>query len=445
MGRTQTTLLLFLLGCSESEVDMEADACLLSSSDESPCDSTDCSTDRSFHLAATGVQARPNYDNQPFFQIGTEGLADDVDAVAIHEDFLGIPWERFANGQDPPEAWVAKVDALDAAAGVVPVFLSLQLVGGPGRAWLGNKTVVLDSGELGNSESEWSEKCFDFSGSDGDHYREAFVAYALWMVDRLDPAWLNIAIEMNLYYEDCPRTWPALVEAEASIYASIKAAHADLPVFPSIVLESLYGLDPGCTSSATTCLEESAAVYEERYAALNGVARDRFAISVYPFGFESMREVERIPSDFFTAPAERGGEQLVIAETGWNSAPVRVQDTSCGDCVTWRRNECGAQAAYLERLVKEADATDMDLLTWWSHRDFIPSGLSSTCDYRGLPPEWKASVEVFQDSLGCYLGDIVFKLWGTMGIRTYDGRKKDVYSTWEAIKQRPIIAESSTD
>ena len=35
---------------------------------------------------------------------------------------------------------------------------------------------------------------------------------------------------------------------------------------------------------------------------------------------------------------------------------------------------------------------------------------------------------------GCYVGDIVFKLWGTMGIRTHDGEKKAVYPTWEAIR-----------
>ena len=105
----------------------------------------------------------------------------------------------------------------------------------------------------------------------------------------------------------------------------------------------------------------------------------------------------------------------------------------------------GEQTTYLNRIVKEADEHDIDLVTWWSHRDLLPSGISSTCNYQGLPWVWRVSMRLFQESFGCYLGDIVFKLWGTMGIRNYDGDPKEVYARWYAARKRPLMGESDTD
>jgi hypothetical protein len=426
-----------LTGCGR--VDLTADSCALQA-EVDPCQEEDCQSSRSFQLASTGIQATPNFDDEPFYSFAASDLAVDVDVVAIHEDFYGIPWDEFLAGEDPPRAWVEVMDGLVEAVADKPVFLSLQLVGGSNRAFLGARTQVLDDETLGSSEAEWSDLCYDFDAAeDADEIIEGFVAYAEWMIDRFDPVWLNPAIEMNLFYQACPDQWDALVRAEGEIHDAIKASHSDLVVFPSFVLETLYGLDPDCTDSAEDCLEDVADEYEENYAALAEVKRDRFAISTYPFGYTSMARVEDVPEGWFTGPSELGSEQLIIAETGWNSAPVNVKSITCGGCEVWREFGCQEQADYFSRVVAEADVHDIELVTWWSSRDLLPSGVSGTCRYSGLPREWRAPLRVFRKYLGCYLGEIVFKLWGTMGIRTYDGDPKGpIFPLWEAARTRPF-------
>jgi hypothetical protein len=115
-------------------------------------------------LGTTGVQA--DLDAAIFYQASPGDVAQDSDVYVVHEDFYGIPWGSFLAGEEPSDPWVVAIDVIadDARASGRPVYLALALVGGPGRAYLGNQTVV-DDDVLLSPQSAWSAECYDFSSA----------------------------------------------------------------------------------------------------------------------------------------------------------------------------------------------------------------------------------------------------------------------------------------
>ncbi len=83
---------------------------------------------RSYRLASTGMQSVLNSDI--LNQLTPANLSTDVDVVAIHQDFYGLPWDELEASQPPPTAWAAAMDTLLQQAGGKDIFLSLQLVSG---------------------------------------------------------------------------------------------------------------------------------------------------------------------------------------------------------------------------------------------------------------------------------------------------------------------------
>ena len=93
------------------------------------------------------------------------------------------------------------------------------------------------------------------------------------------------------------------------------------------------------------------------------------------------------------------------------------------------------QIAYLEWLMGQSDDLDMELVTWWSNRDLIPAQISDSCDCTAEDQGWCDAVDVFSDVFGEFNGDIIFKYWGTMGLRTYEGDEKPaLMERWRALR-----------
>jgi hypothetical protein len=101
------------------------------------------------------------------------------------------------------------------------------------------------------------------------------------------------------------------------------------------------------------------------------------------------------------------------------------------------------QRAYLARLLSDAEKGGWDLVTWWSNRDLIPAEVmvDCPCDDDFL---WCSVVDVFRDTGGSdplrrFYGEMLMKLWGSMGIRTHDGTPREpIYSLWTEARRRPI-------
>ena len=76
-----------------------------------------------------------------------------------------------------------------------------------------------------------------------------------------------------------------------------------------------------------------------------------------------------IPGNWFTRAADEGGEQLIIAETGWLA--TSAAGTLDGTCITPIVHDPVEQAAYFDLLIELANDESIELVTWWSNRDVV--------------------------------------------------------------------------
>ncbi len=388
---------------------------------------------RPFALAVTGVQFFPELP--AFIVVDEETPAADADVVAIFQEFHGLPWDAFIAGESPPQAWLAEMErfADGARRAGLPVFLNLQMAGGSGRRYLPDRTKVLPDGQVWKVEP-YGDECFDWFESPGaDDYRRAWLDYLDWMIAKFEPDWLNYGLEIN-FFKDCPEAWPSLKKMTRKTYERARLAAPGMAAFPSFNLDRLYGLsgdacpdDPG----STPCLERQLAKIAE-------VPRDRFAISTYPYGHEGIDTPADVPDDWFDRIAERVDEPLLIGETGWNAEPIVARLGA--DCVEAVSTDALEQAEWFDWLVTQAERHDMELLTWWSGRDLLPSTVPSGCPCNDV--DWCPLIDLFRQAGGDqpaeqFFGEVLFKFWGTMGVRDHDGElRQPLADRWQAQRAR---------
>jgi len=390
---------------------------------------------RAFLLSSAGTQLLVDGPSLGL-QLTEANLAEDVDVVAVHQEFYGVPWQAFVDGSPPPAEWSARMQALAQQAHAVSerVFLSINMLNGA-RESLAERTAIEDGRPKG--EDGWAARCYDFaSAPDGAQMRAAYLRYVEHMVELFTPTYLNFAIEVNLFLEKCPASAPGLIEVANAAYAAAKAKQPGVLAFPSFQIDHLYGY---AEDSCPTGMDEDAC-FDRNYVQIEGLERDRFAISSYPF-LQGQR-VEDLPDDWFQRGPARGGERALIAETGWLSTDLVAQrGDQCNTVIT--ASEADA-AAYLARVLADAERVPLELVTWWSNRDLLPAGLMTNCpcDY---DPTWCQVVDVFRNAAGGplvpdsdYVGEILLKAFGTMGIRDYDGQPKpSLAAHWNAARALP--------
>jgi len=405
--------------------------------------SAGCSSEtptRPYALAASGTQLLVT-GPELGFQLTDANLADDVDLIAVHQEYYGVPWTELAAGVDPPAEWTAKMSALAMSARNAgkPVFLSISPLNGH-RDSLAPRTRI--SGGSIVAEDGWAARCYDFAtAADAATWRGAYLRYVEWMVDLFQPRYLNVGIELNLFLVACPTAWDGMVELVNAAYDTAKARRPSAVVFPSIQIDVLYGLAPGSCPAGV----DAGSCYDDAYAHLSGVKRDRFAVSTYPY-LGVVRALDDLPADWFTRAADRGGERAVIAEAGWLSDSV-VAQASTGQCFTALTTTALLETAYLDRILTAAETAKMDLVTWISDRDLIIAPLMGECGCQESA-EWCAVRDIFRGppptgGMDTQLaGELLFKAFGTMGIRTYDGTPKpDVYRRWQQARALPIAGD----
>lgn len=366
-------------------------------------------------------------------QLTPANLADDAAVIAIHQEFYGVPWDAFAQNVAPPKEWSDVVSEL--ATFVLdqgkPVFLSLNMLNG-GRERLA-ATARVEAGRI-RVDDTTSERCYDFAAAeDRDARKTAYLHYVDFMVKRFSPKYLNFGIEVNLFFERCPEATPGLVAFLNEIYDHVKAADAKLIAFPSFQLDHLYGYaDESCADST-----KRGDCYDAHYAQLKGIRRDRFAISSYPF-LSQIEKVANLPDDWFERAAVRGKEQPLIAETGWLSTSLVARNGQ--QCVTAFTNTEADATAYVARVLSDAVRLKIELVTWWADRDLLPAQFMTECPC-SFNTTWCSVLDAFRGpeqplnpELPFY-GEMALKIFGTMGLRDYDGvPKNDMMKLWAAGK-----------
>lgn len=392
---------------------------------------------RSFYMASTGAQMRITGPALGL-QLTEANLADDVDMFAVHQEFYGLPWDAFENDTPPLSEWATVMDRLATGATTAgkPVFLSVTMLDG-NRSHLAPQPVVED-GQL-KTVPDGSADCYDFAtAADAAARRAAYLRYVTYMVNKFKPAYLNVAVEVNLFFEKCAGTTGAvggLVSMINDAYDAAKAAKPDVVVFPSFQIDHLYGYSTDSCPDVT----EREACFDAAYAQIAGIKRDRFGISSYPM--LSGVAGGGLPADWFARGAARGGERAVITETGWDSTPLVAQMAN-GTCYTVFTYAESDAASYLRNVLDQAEAAHMDLVTWWSNRDLVVSPFMTDCPCT-FDDTWCTVLQAFRQAAGnatpdaVFYGEVLAKAFGTMGVRLYDGTPKpQVFSIWDAARKK---------
>ena len=274
----------------------------------------------------------------------------------------------------------------------------------------------------------WSAACFDFDTDPlAQDVRSAYLDYVDLMIELFEPTHVTTFIELNIYLlSGCAVGWDGLTGFANEVYDHVKARWPNLLVFPSHPIDGCwFTAARDCPGDPTPCLEAGVAP-------LLPLAMDRFGISTYPMTL--LAAGTDIPREPITAFAGLVGRPLAIAETGYNSADIVISGPpSVGSCKRVLKCSEANQASYMELLFRDADGLDIDLVTWWSFRDFLPRAVGGAC------PCPLSELEIcLLLSLVKPFDQALFRSFGNMGVLYNDGSEKPVHALWQRWRARPI-------
>lgn len=216
--------------------------------------------------------------------------------------------------------------------------------------------------------------------------RNALVAYTTYVVTNYRPAYLAIGVEVNMLRDRAPEQFAAFLEAYRDAYDAAKAADPSVKVFPTFQLEDLEGNLGRLHPPQWDVLE-----------AFRG-KMDALAISTYPY-LSGIRTAADLRPDYYRQLRERWEGEILIAEAGYASGPVEGQPLVGSEA---------DQAAFLERLLEEAEANGFSLVVYRAVFDpaYVGAGAAA----------------VFRD----------------IGLRRSDGSNKEAWPLWERWARRPL-------
>jgi hypothetical protein len=290
--------------------------------------------------------------------------------------------------------------------------------------------------------SGWAPPCADFTTAQFAAVGSAYLNYAAWMARTFSPKYLVTMIEPNLFYDNCggdTPSWRALVNITQATYDVVKRVDPAIVAFPTFNLEAVYGHAVDGFNQA-------------HYDALAPMKRDRLGLATYPW-FPG--NPYALPLDYLTRIRDRQPTEprIVIAETGWNSDSISLYYGAFGMCVNTLYSDASFQSAYMRLLIYSAYVGNFDMITWWSDRDMVKSGILNTCFPPATPPfflecngdQWCIALNFDRAFPPPYtspeFGELVFKAFGSMGLRTFSGAPKlgqlDLWNRYLALPKLP--------
>jgi len=381
---------------------------------------------------------------------------EDRDLLSLHvDDFWGVPWDYCdaTACSDLPPSWVGQWQQLvdQAKATGKPIYLSISPLGG--RRTLA-PTVLAD----GTTRSDWntqvnSDGCYLFdSDANAAVYQAAYITFLNYLIERVEPDYLSPAIEMNMPFTLCPQQKAAWIAWYGAVHTAIKTAHPGLPVFPTFQPENLYGV---AETSAACPGVTLAACFDSRLAEALTIPADRIAFSSYPAQWVYQEEFGHTwPRDTFAKTARATSRPIWVSETGWPAVPVlsayaHGTDGGCGLALYPSMleipgagtvdvaNENG-HAAYLAWLLEQAQRQGLEAVVWWLNRDYLDEAV--TGDERcPCVPEGDSTCLLLDGfyNLGGANAEVLFRVFGNMALRRYDGTARPALTTWREYRDRP--------
>lgn len=297
---------------------------------------------RSFELGFTPwpYDATATAVNFVFSEVALRG-----DFIAHHLD-AGVPWEEALNGLPYSAELEAELTTrLNGTPANMRTYLALSPLNGA-RDGLAEYWGTAPNQPLA---APWDVREFD----DPDVV-SAYTNFASDLIQRFDPEYFNLGIEVSELAINDSAAYDRLVTFTAAVAGALKSQFPDVQLMISVALKS-----PDSADAATIRAELPRIIQHI----------DVVGVSVYPYIFFDHAErgdPANLPADWLSQVAAlAGGKPVAIAETGWAAETLTIPAFGV-DIASNAAN----QDAYLDRLFSAAESLDAEFIVWFSLVDF---------------------------------------------------------------------------
>ncbi|MDJ0748540.1 MAG: glycosyl hydrolase 53 family protein [Woeseiaceae bacterium] len=297
---------------------------------------------RSFELGFTPwpYDATANAVNFVYSEAAQRG-----DFIAHHLD-AGVPWEEALNGLP----YSAELEAeLTTRLNSTPVDMKTYLALSPLNGARNGLAEYWGTAANQPLPAPWDALTFD----DPDVVA-AYTNFATDLIQRFDPAYFNLGIEVSELAINDIAAYDRLVTFTAAVSGALKSQFPDVQLMISVALKS--------PSSA-----EAATIRSELPRIVQHI--DVVGVSVYPYIFfdhADRGDPRNLPADWLSQVTTlAGGKPVAIAETGW--AAERVTIPAFGVDID---STAANQEDFLDTLFPAAELLDAQFIVWFSLVDF---------------------------------------------------------------------------
>lgn len=287
----------------------------------------------------------------------------------------------------------------------------------------------------------------------------AWTNFALYMAEKLGPRHLALGVELDLYAQLCPSSWPSLLQLYRDSYDAVRPQVPPQTVlFATHTWTGLIGWDDTCRELTwSPCDQEPPAFegtldpelcYPIRRDTLDALAEggrlELLALSFYPDAL--LMNVEGAPAGFLRAwPDTWDGDEATACQAqaalpplldpfepldrlGWDG-PIAMVETSARSCPTLAQVSDGAQSwifqlpaspeselYWVDRTLRLAAERELSFTVWSFARDYPPLG------------PWVFQQGVTDPSVWSLLNT-----WPCSGLQDADGQPKgEIHARWLA-------------
>ncbi len=272
--------------------------------------------------------------------------------VALRGDFIahhldaGVPWDEALNGL----AYSAELESeLTTRLSSTPAGMRTYLALSPLNGTRDGLADYWGSAPNQGLPAPWDVRAFD----DPDVIT-AYTNFATDLVQRFDPEYFNLGIEVSELALNDNAAYDRLVSFTEAVSGALKSQFPDVQLMISVALKS-----PNSAEAATIRAELPRIIQHV----------DVVGVSVYPYIFfdhADRGDPANLPADWLSQiVALADGKPIAIAETGWAAETLTIPAFSV-DIASNAAN----QDAYLKALFSAAEALDAEFIVWFSLVDF---------------------------------------------------------------------------
>lgn len=298
-------------------------------------------------------------------------IKNNADIYTEHIDSK-IPWN----------SWIHNLD--------LPAEFTNEITGRVNKK-INNKPLLLSVSIFNSNRDELAE---DFNGtapsySNLENLKDAYFKHINYLVDKFNPNYLVIAIEVNEFRLRAENKWSSYKTLIKHVKSKIKQAYPSLKVSESISLHNLYKPD---IPNPTTYINEIISYMNQM---------DFVAISFYPF-LKNLHTTTEF-QEAFNFLHKHINKPIAFVE----SAHI-AEDLIIPNLNVFIKGNAIEQNNYLETLLANAQEQNYEFVIWWAHRD-----------YDAL---WETFPEALKD---------VGKIWRDTGLLDENGNERLAIQTWK--------------